>query len=47
MAVVAVVRSAYALVLTAGLVWILAAFGWRLGMVKGRQIVAAWACPAY
>jgi uncharacterized protein YacL len=41
MAVVAVSRSAYALVLTAGLVWIMAAFGWRLGMVKGRQIVAA------
>ena len=41
MAVVAVLRTPYALVLTAGLVWIMAAFGWRLGMVKGRQIVAA------
>ena len=41
MAVVAVVRSPYAFVLTAGLVWILAGFGWRLGMLKGRQIVAA------
>ncbi len=40
-AVVAVLRSPYAFVLTAGIVWILAAFGWRLGMVKGRQIVAA------
>ena len=41
MALVAVVRSAWAFVLTAGIVWVLAAFGWRLGMVKGRQIVAA------
>jgi uncharacterized protein YacL len=41
MALVALVRSAYAFVITAGIVWILAAFGWRLGMVKGRQIVAA------
>jgi len=41
MALVAVVRSAYAFVVTAGLVWVLAAFGWRLGTVKGRQIVAA------
>jgi uncharacterized protein YacL len=41
MALVAVVRSAYALVITAGLVWVFAAFGWRLGMIKGRQIVAA------
>ncbi len=41
MALVAVVRSAYAFVVTAGIVWVLAAFGWRLGTVKGRQIVAA------
>ena len=41
MALVAVFRSAYAFVITAGLVWILAGFGWRLGMVKGRQIVEA------
>jgi len=41
MALVAVVHSAYAFVITAGLVWVLAAFGWRLGTVKGRQIVAA------
>ena len=41
MALVAVVRTAYALVITAGIVWVLAAFGWRLGMIKGRQIVAA------
>ena len=41
MALVALVRSAYAVVITAGIVWVFAAFGWRLGMVKGRQIVAA------
>jgi uncharacterized protein YacL len=41
MALVAVVHSAYAFVVTAGIVWVLAAFGWRLGTVKGRQIVAA------
>jgi len=41
MALVAVVRSAYAFVITAGLVWVFAGFGFRLGMVKGRQIVAA------
>jgi uncharacterized protein YacL len=41
MALVALVRSAYAFVITAGIVWVLAAFGWRLGTVKGRQIVAA------
>jgi uncharacterized protein YacL len=41
MAAVAVSRSPYSFVLTAGLVWVMAAFGWRLGMVKGRQIVAA------
>jgi uncharacterized protein YacL len=41
MALVAIVHSAYAFVITAGLVWVLAGFGWRLGTVKGRQIVAA------
>ena len=41
MAVIALTRSPYAFVLTAGLVWVMAAFGWRLGTVKGRQIVAA------
>lgn len=41
MALVAIVRSAYAFVITAGIVWVFAGFGWRLGMVKGRQIVAA------
>ena len=41
MAIVAIVRSAYAFVVTAGIVWVFAAFGWRLGMIKGRQIVAA------
>ncbi len=41
LAMVAVMRTPYAFVVTAGLVWILAAFGWRLGMVKGRQIVSA------
>jgi uncharacterized protein YacL len=41
MALVALVRSAYAYVITAGIVWVFAAFGWRLGMIKGRQIVAA------
>jgi len=41
MALVAMVRSAYAFVITAGIVWVLSAFGWRLGTVKGRQIVAA------
>jgi len=41
MALVAVVRQDYAFVITAGIVWVFAGFGWRLGMVKGRQIVAA------
>ncbi len=41
MALVAVVRTPYAFVITAGIVWTLAAFGWRLGTLKGRQIVAA------
>jgi uncharacterized protein YacL len=41
MALVAILHSAYAFVITAGIVWVLAAFGWRLGTIKGRQIVAA------
>ena len=41
MALVAIVRSAYAFVVTAGIVWVFAGFGWRLGTIKGRQIVAA------
>jgi len=41
MALVAVIHSAYAFVITAGIVWVLAGFGWRLGTIKGRQIVAA------
>ena len=41
MALVAIVRSAYAFVITAGIVWVFAGFGWRLGTIKGRQIVAA------
>ena len=41
LALVAVFRSPYAFVITAALVWVLAAFGWRLGMVKGRQIIRA------
>ena len=34
-------RSGYSLVITAGLAWVFASLGWRLGSVKGRQIVAA------
>ncbi len=34
-------RSGYALLVTAGLAWVLASLGWRLGSVKGRQIIAA------
>ena len=34
-------RSGYALLITAVVSWVLATFGWRLGSVKGRQIVAA------
>jgi len=41
LALVALLRTAYAFVITAGLVWIFAAFGWRLGLVKGRQIISA------
>jgi hypothetical protein len=41
LALVAIFRSPYAFVITAALVWVLAAFGWRLGMIKGRQIIRA------
>jgi uncharacterized protein YacL len=34
-------RSAFALIITAVVAWVLATLGWRLGSVKGRQIVAA------
>lgn len=34
-------RSAVALLVTSFIVWMLATLGWRLGSVKGRQIVAA------
>lgn len=34
-------RSGYALLITAAIAWVLATLGWRLGSVKGRQIVAA------
>ena len=34
-------RSGVTLLVTAGLVWILASLGWRIGSVKGRQIVEA------
>jgi uncharacterized protein YacL len=34
-------RSAVALIITSFIVWVLATLGWRLGSVKGRQIVAA------
>jgi uncharacterized protein YacL len=36
-----ILRSGVTLLITAGLVWILASLGWRIGSVKGRQIVAA------
>ncbi len=35
------VRSGYAFIITAGMAWVLASLGWRLGSIKGRQIVAA------
>ncbi len=35
------VRSGYAFIVTAGLAWVLASLGWRLGSTKGRQIVSA------
>lgn len=34
-------RSGFALLATSVLAWVLATLGWRLGSVKGRQIVAA------
>ncbi len=34
-------RSGFALIITAVVSWVLASLGWRLGSVKGRQIVAA------
>jgi uncharacterized protein YacL len=36
-----VFRSGFALLVTGVLVWVLASLGWRIGSVKGRQIVAA------
>jgi uncharacterized protein YacL len=36
-----ILRSGAALLITAALVWILASLGWRIGSVKGRQIVTA------
>ena len=36
-----VFRSGVTLLVTAGLVWILASLGWRIGSVKGRQILEA------
>lgn len=36
-----IMRSGFALVITAVVAWILGSLGWRLGSVKGRQIVAA------
>jgi uncharacterized protein YacL len=36
-----ILRSGVTLLVTASLVWILASLGWRIGAVKGRQIVAA------
>ncbi len=38
---VALLRSGFALVVVAIASWVLATLGWRLGSVKGRQIVAA------
>jgi len=36
-----VFRSGYALLITAVIAWILGTLGWRLGSIKGRQVVAA------
>lgn len=41
LALVAIFRNAVAFIVTAAIVWVLAGFGWRLGMVKGRQIIQA------
>jgi uncharacterized protein YacL len=38
---VVLLRSAVALLITAFVAWILATVGWRIGSVKGRQVVAA------
>lgn len=38
---VVLLRSAIALLMTAFIAWVLATLGWRLGSVKGRQVVAA------
>jgi uncharacterized protein YacL len=35
------IRSVVALIITAFIAWVLATLGWRLGSVKGRQVVAA------
>jgi uncharacterized protein YacL len=35
------IRSGFSLLITAVIAWVLATLGWRLGSVKGRQIVAA------
>lgn len=35
------VKSGFALLITAATSWVLATLGWRLGAIKGRQIVAA------
>ncbi|MBV8462630.1 MAG: hypothetical protein JO368_05005 [Acidimicrobiales bacterium] len=37
----ALVPSSYALIITAVVTWVLASLGWRLGALKGRQIVHA------
>jgi uncharacterized protein YacL len=34
-------RNGFALIITAAITWVLASLGWRLGAVKGRQVVAA------
>ncbi len=36
-----VLRSGMTVLITAALVWILASLGWRIGSVKGRQIISA------
>jgi uncharacterized protein YacL len=36
-----ILRSGVSLLITAALVWVLASLGWRIGAVKGRQIVSA------
>jgi uncharacterized protein YacL len=34
-------RNGFALIITAAITWVLASLGWRVGSVKGRQVVAA------